>query len=89
MSSTNAKPQTRQPSAKRARTRSSSRKAESANALTSERIAADLAAFRKGGGKIEVLGTTTQFKNTSPMRSASKTARTTTKKATKAAKKRA
>lgn len=87
--STNAKPQTRQPAAARSRSRSSAKKNDRGTSLTSERIAADLAAFRKGGGKIEVLGTTTQFKNTSPMRSASKTARTTTKKATKAAKKRA
>lgn len=79
MSSTNAKPQT-QPSAKRARTRSSSRKAESANALTSERIAADLAAFRKGGGKIEVLGNTKVFQSMGPMAAASK-AKAATKKA--------
>ena len=72
MSSTSAKPQTRQPSAKRARTRSSSRKADGANALTSERIADDLAAFRKSGGKIEVLGNTKVFKSMGPMAAASK-----------------
>ncbi|MGY0559307.1 MULTISPECIES: hypothetical protein [unclassified Luteimonas] len=85
--STDAKPQTQKPAA-RTRTRTSGRKNDRGSSLTSERIADDLAAFRKDGGKIEVLGTTTNFKNTSPMRSASKTART--KKApAKAAKKRA
>lgn len=85
--STNAKSQTHQPAA-RSRSRSSARKNDRGATLTSERIAADLAAFRKGGGKIEVLGTTTSFKNTSPMRSASSSARTKTA-AKKAAKKRA
>ena len=85
--STNAKPQTRQPAA-RTRTRSSASKNDRGSSMTSERIAADLAAFRKDGGKIEVLGTTTQFQNTSPRRSASKTARTKQAPAT-AAKKRA
>lgn len=79
MSSTNAKPQTRQPTAKRARTRST-RKADSANSLTSERIADDLATFRKGGGKIEVLGNTKVFKSMGPMAAASK-AKTAAKKA--------
>jgi len=81
MSSTNAKPQTPQPSAKRARTRSSTRKADSANALTSERIADDLAAFRKGGGKIEVLGNTKVFKSMGPMAAASKAKTDSAKKA--------
>lgn len=71
MSTTNAKPQTRQPAAQR-RTRSSARKNAAASMLTSERIAADLAAFRKDGGKIEVLGNTKVFKTAGPMGSASK-----------------
>ncbi len=69
MSTTNAKTQTRQPATRRGR---SSRKSAAAATLTSERIAADLAAFRKAGGKIEVLGNTKVFKSTGPMRSASK-----------------
>lgn len=72
MSTTNAKPQTRQPAAQR-RTRAS-RKTAAASMLTSERIAADLAAFRKNGGKIEVLGNTKVFKSAGPMRSATKKA---------------
>lgn len=71
MSSTNTQPQTRQPAAKR-RSRASSRKNSAATMLTSERIAADLAAFRKAGGKIEVLGNTKVFKSAGPMRSATK-----------------
>lgn len=82
--SSNTQPKTRQPAA-RTRTRSSGRKNDRGASLTSERIAADLAAFRKGGGKIEVLGNTKVFKNLGPMASASKTAKA--KKA--AAKKRA
>lgn len=81
MSSTNAKPQSHQPSAKRARTRSSSRKADGANALTSERIADDLAAFRKSGGKIEVLGNTKVFQSMGPMAAASKAKAASAKKA--------
>ena len=38
--------------------RSSSGAASSAAHLTSQRIAADLAAFKKSGGRIEVLGNT-------------------------------
>lgn len=71
MSSTNAKTQTRQPAAQR-RTRTSRKNTAAASMLTSERIAADLAAFRKNGGKIEVLGNTKVFKSAGPMRSASK-----------------
>ncbi len=71
MSSTNTQPQTRQPAAQR-RTRSSSRKNTAASLLTSERIASDLAEFRKAGGKIEVLGNTKVFKSAGPMRSATK-----------------
>lgn len=89
--STSAKPQNRQPSAARARSRSSSRKGDSGASLTSERIAADLAAFRKGGGKIEVLGNTKVFKSIGPMTSSSKTkaAAAKKKKAATPAKKRA
>jgi len=79
MSSTTAKPETRQPAPKRARTRTSSRKADAANAMTSDRIAADLAAFRKSGGKIEVLGNTKVFQSMGPMASASKAKATATK----------
>src|SRR5690606_3372397 len=71
MSSTNAKPQTRQPAAQRG-TRTSRKNTAAASMLTSERIAADLAAFRKNGGKIEVLGNTKVFKSAGPMLSASK-----------------
>ena len=49
----------------------------SAAHLTSQRIAADLAAFKKAGGRIEVLGNT-------PLRPYT-TSRSTTRKATKVA----
>lgn len=39
--------------------------------LTSERLAADLAAFRKAGGRIEVLGTTRSLKKIDPKDAAS------------------
>lgn len=88
--STNAKPQSSQPSASRARTRGSARKGDRNATMTSERIAADLAAFRKDGGKIEVLGNTKVFKSIGPMASSSKTKAAAAKKtATSAAKKRA
>lgn len=87
--STNAQSKTRQPSTARARTRSSGRKGDRSASLTSERIAADLAAFRKDGGKIEVLGNTKVFKNLGPMASASKTSKAKKAAATAAAKKRA
>jgi len=88
--STNAQTKTRrQPSASRARTRSSGRKNDRGASVTSERIAADLAAFRKSGGKIEVLGNTKVFKNVGPMTSSSKTAKAKKAAATAAAKKRA
>lgn len=87
--STSAKPQSRQPSAARSRTRSSSRKNERGASLTSERIAADLAAFRKDGGKIEVLGNTKVFKSVGPMAASSKTKAAAAKKAAAPAKKRA
>ena len=57
--------------------RSGSSAATSAAHLTSQRIAADVAAFKKAGGRIEVLGNT-------PLRPY--TARSTTRKATKVAK---
>ncbi|HEY4531396.1 MAG TPA: hypothetical protein VIG97_13910 [Luteimonas sp.] len=56
--------------------RSSSTAAADAAHLTSQRIAADVAAFKKSGGRIEVLGNT-------PLRPY--TARSTTRKATKVA----
>src|SRR5699024_9059864 len=64
--STSAKTQSRQPTATRARTRTSARKGDRSTSLTSERIADDLAAFRKDGGKIEVLGNTQVFKSIGP-----------------------
>ena len=79
MSSTNATPQTRQPATRR--TRTSSRKTNAASMLTSERIAADLAAFRKSGGKIEVLGNTKVFQSMGPMAAASKAKAASAKKA--------
>ena len=42
------------------------RKPKAAPELTSERIADDMAAFRKGGGRIEVLGTTRVLKHIQP-----------------------
>lgn len=54
--------------------RRSSSAAASAAHLTSQRIAADVAAFKKSGGRIEVLGNT-------PLRPY--TSRSTTRKATK------
>lgn len=47
------------------------------NHLTSERIEADLAAFRKAGGKVEVLGTTHTLKKLSevPAQAATQPAR--------------
>lgn len=56
--------------------RRSSTAAANAAHLTSQRIAADVAAFKKSGGRIEVLGNT-------PLRPY--TARSTTSKATKVA----
>lgn len=44
----------------------SSRKPADRNAITHERIAADLEAFRKAGGKIEVLGVTRSLKKIDP-----------------------
>ena len=41
-----------------ARRRAASRVKDANNGITSESIAADLAAFRKEGGRIDVLGTT-------------------------------
>lgn len=88
--STSAKTQSRQPTATRARTRTSARKGDRSTSLTSERIADDLAAFRKDGGKIEVLGNTQVFKSIGPMASASKTKAAAAKKpAASAVKKRA
>lgn len=75
-----ASTKTRQPAASRTRRRSTGRKSDRDAALTSERIAADLAAFRKSGGKIEVLGNTKVFQSVGPMASS---------RAKKAAKKRA
>ncbi|QIL19244.1 hypothetical protein [Thermomonas sp. HDW16] len=43
-----------------------SRKPVDRNALTHERIASDLEAFRKAGGKIEVLGVTRTLKKIGP-----------------------
>lgn len=77
--STSAKPQTRQPAATR-RGRGSTRVSDRALSLTSERIAADVAAFRKSGGKIEVLGNTKVFKSVGPMSSSSKTKAAAAKK---------
>lgn len=79
--STNAKT-TPKPAPRR---RASGRKSERNASLTSERIAADLTAFRKDGGKIEVLGNTKVFKSFGPMATSKKAA----KKAPAAAKKRA
>lgn len=42
------------------------RKAKTAPMVTHERIAEDLQAFRKAGGKIEVLGTTRSLKKIDP-----------------------
>lgn len=50
------------PSSKSSFTARSSRAGGHAQPLTSERIAADLAAFRKAGGRIEVLGNTPALK---------------------------
>ena len=44
----------------------SSRKPADRNAITHERIAADLEDFRKAGGKIEVLGVTRTLKKIGP-----------------------
>lgn len=87
--STKAKTQPRQPSASRARSRTA-RKGERNASMTSERIAADLATFRKDGGKIEVLGNTQVFKSIGPMAASSKTKAAAAKTKTAApAKKRA
>lgn len=42
------------------------RKPKQAPSLSHDRIAADIAAFRKAGGKVEVLGTTRVLKNITP-----------------------
>lgn len=86
--STNAPSKSRQPSASRTRRRTSARKGDRDTSLTSERIAADLAAFRKSGGKIEVLGNTKVFQNLGPMAS-SKNSKAKKAAAPSAAKKRA
>lgn len=52
-----SKPSTPAPRAPRARGRNGA-EAGSDKRLTSERISADLAAFRKSGGRVEVLGVT-------------------------------
>ncbi len=44
----------------------SARKGGQGSALTRERIADDIAAFRRAGGKIEVLGVTQALKNIAP-----------------------
>lgn len=44
-----------------------SRKGDSRSAITHERLAADLAAFRKAGGKIEVLGVTPALRRIDPI----------------------
>ena len=43
-----------------------SRKPNERNAITHERIAADIEAFRKAGGRIEVLGVTRALKKIDP-----------------------
>jgi len=63
MSSSSTQKQTPATPAARSRTspplrRTSTSKASSAAHLTSQRIAADLASFKKSGGRIEVLGNT-------------------------------
>ncbi len=75
--STAAASATARPRASAPLRRSGSSAATSAAHLTSQRIAADVAAFKKAGGRIEVLGNT-------PLRPY--TARSTTRKATKVAK---
>ncbi|WP_066097274.1 hypothetical protein [Xanthomonas massiliensis] len=50
------------PATKSSFTARSSRSGAHGQPLTSERIAADLAAFRKSGGRIEVLGNTQALK---------------------------
>ncbi|MBD7986817.1 hypothetical protein H9645_02090 [Luteimonas sp. Sa2BVA3] len=72
--STAAAPAAARPRASAPLRRSGSAAATSAAHLTSQRIAADVAAFKKAGGRIEVLGNT-------PLRPY--TARSTTRKATK------
>lgn len=72
--STAAAPAVARPRASAPLRRSGSAAAASAAHLTSQRIAADVAAFKKAGGRIEVLGNT-------PLRPY--TARSTTRKATK------
>lgn len=72
--STAAAPAAARPRASAPLRRSGSSAATSAAHLTSQRIAADVAAFKKAGGRIEVLGNT-------PLRPY--TARSTTRKATK------
>ena len=64
-----AKPRTTSPAPLR---RSNTSKGASFH-ITSESIAADLAAFRKQGGRIEVLGNTPLHANVSAFRSTSKT----------------
>lgn len=88
MSTSAKKTPTRQPSTTR-RGRGSTRVSDRALSLTSERIAADVAAFRKSGGKIEVLGNTKVFKSVGPMSSSSKSKAAAAKKKKAAAKKRA
>jgi hypothetical protein len=44
-----------------------SKKGDSRSAITHERLAADLAAFRKAGGKIEVLGVTPALRRIDPI----------------------
>lgn len=72
--STAAAPAAARPRASAPLRRSGSAATTSAAHLTSQRIAADVAAFKKAGGRIEVLGNT-------PLRPY--TARSTTRKATK------
>ncbi|NLA67803.1 MAG: hypothetical protein GX856_06095 [Gammaproteobacteria bacterium] len=94
MSRSNAQKKTDTPARARAsaplrRSSSSSSSRNNAAQLTSQRIAADLAAFKKSGGRIEVLGNTpirpyvsrTSSRKTTTAAKAAKTAR-----ATKAAK---
>lgn len=61
MSRSNSKTAATQPASRASaplRRRSSSSASSNAAHLTSQRIAADLAAFKKAGGRIEVLGNT-------------------------------
>ena len=69
--STAAAPAAARPRASAPLRRSGSSAATSAAHLTSQRIAADVAAFKKAGGRIEVLGNTPlrNANNASPFRS--------------------